>query len=124
MRENRCLSINGARGMGKSTLCRALLRSRVGRRAHRLIYDPMDEYGPCAVFTARSPAEVRAAGRAGRRVSVRVVPPDPLRDGPSCAVELVELAAWLGNATVVLDEAHDVARNGRCPPEIVRYAKT
>jgi len=126
--------IVGASGGGKSSLARKLLTLRKPFTNRRALFDPEDEYGDFAAFTARTRQElhdIMTSCRDREEWSVRYVPPIPESVTKPDDIERAEaeecgvLAQWslhLERNILMVDEAHDSC--GRfCSPWIVRHVK-
>jgi hypothetical protein len=125
-----CLSISGARGTGKSSLCRGLISLRQVSRA--FIFDPLDEYPADA--TARTEDELAKLAEAWTEDTaeiVRYVPEVPDGIDPEDMAEeegrqagiLAQWAMSLGNTVLVVDEAHDACGRHSCSPQMLRAVK-
>lgn len=134
-----CLSVAGARGSGKTTAVKALLRDRRARR--RLILDPVSDYGAETLVVVRtkdeldtylyslcdedvwsqSPLQKSARNNPDFEFSVAYTP--EADNESEAAAHLAEWAIYLGDCVLLIEEAHDAARHSRVSDELIRCAK-
>jgi hypothetical protein len=124
---NVCLSVNGRRGTGKSTVVRCLLRDR--RVSRRIILDVLGDYEEdvhveCVAHNGREVdayfADIRKS-EVTRPFSLAYRPDDSAEK--DAAVALVDLARFYGNCTVVIEEAQGSCPVNSVPDEIIKCAK-
>jgi hypothetical protein len=118
-----CLSVSGSRGTGKSTLVHAL---RVERNVRRfLVMDPLGDYKGKVDCYASTSKEVDTYFDDELLVTddfSLAYAPDDMSESDAASY-LADMAFYLRNCTLIIEEAHDAARHPDCPPNLVKLAK-